>query len=274
LTKGFAGPKAIVLLARSASNLSETQREIEAFNHSIEVLALPVDISDEASVVTAFGRIKEKFGAADILINNVAVLAPMTKIMDADVKSWWSDFVSHVSIHTDAHAILCAFPSTSANSASKEVNVRGTFIVTKAFLNLVGSNPGHDTRIINVTTAGAYTVFPKHSSYTLSKLVVSQFTAYLAAEHPTITSICVHPGMVPTDMGTSVSVLAPFMKDTPELVGCQAVWLASGDRKFLSGRYVSANWDVEELEKRKDEIVAEDKLTVLLKGDFGMQQFR
>lgn len=74
-------------------------------------------------------------------------------------------------------------------------------------------------------------------------------------------------------MGSGVGALAPFMKDTPQLVGGLAVWLASGDRKFLSGRYITANWDVEELDRRQVEIKTEDKLTTVLKGEFGMQQF-
>ena len=51
---------------------------------------------------------------------------------------------------------------------------------------------------------------------------------------------------------------AQFELDTPELIGGLATWLAvweDEDRNFISGRYVSTNWDVEELVKRKDEIV-------------------
>lgn len=32
------------------------------------------------------------------------------------------------------------------------------------------------------------------------------------------------------------------------------VWLASPEARFLKGKFVWANWDVEELAKRKDEI--------------------
>jgi hypothetical protein len=39
-----------------------------------------------------------------------------------------------------------------------------------------------------------------------------------------------------------------------------AVWLAKEPRPWLSGRYVAANWDVDELEAQKDEIVKKDKL--------------
>jgi hypothetical protein len=38
------------------------------------------------------------------------------------------------------------------------------------------------------------------------------------------------------------------------------VWLTKGKRTWLGGRYVSATWDVAELEAMKDGIVQGDKL--------------
>lgn len=49
-------------------------------------------------------------------------------------------------------------------------------------------------------------------------------------------------------------------KDSPELCAGMAVWLSKEPRPWLNGRYVAANWDTDELEKKKDEIVEGDKL--------------
>lgn len=38
------------------------------------------------------------------------------------------------------------------------------------------------------------------------------------------------------------------------------VWLTKERREWLSGRYVASNWDVDELEAQREEIVKEDKL--------------
>lgn len=38
------------------------------------------------------------------------------------------------------------------------------------------------------------------------------------------------------------------------------MWLTKGRRKWLNGRYLSADWDVDELEAKKNEIVKGDKL--------------
>ena len=58
----------------------------------------------------------------------------------------------------------------------------------------------------------------------------------------------------------------PFAKDTPQLAGAVVNWLAGEDAKFLNGRYVSANWDMNEILARKDEIVKENLLVVGLTG--------
>ena len=142
--------------------------------------------------------------------------------------------------------------------------------MSKAFLKTIREAPSATRTIINVTSMAAQGIPPGMSSYSPAKLAVSKFTAYLAQENPEITAISLHPGLVPTDMGQSVPYLAPFLQDTAELAGGTAVWLAAGDKKFLTGRYITVNWDMEELESRKDEIKDGDLLTFGVKGKFGI----
>jgi hypothetical protein len=42
------------------------------------------------------------------------------------------------------------------------------------------------------------------------------------------------------------------------------VWLTQERREWLAGRYISCNWDMEELMMKKDEIVKGDKLKMKL----------
>ncbi len=44
------------------------------------------------------------------------------------------------------------------------------------------------------------------------------------------------------------------------------VWASSPEAEFLKGRLVWANWDVDELKARKDEIIKQDKLVLSLAG--------
>lgn len=136
-------------------------------------------------------------------------------------------------------------------------------------MKLTGTSPEQPTTILNLTSMAAQGPTPGLSAYSMSKLALLRFTSYLCAEYPVITSITLDPGILSTEMCRSVEYLRPLMRDTPELVGGAAVWLASGDKKFLSGRLVSSTWDVEELERRKNEVVEGDLLTMTLKGDFG-----
>jgi hypothetical protein len=48
--------------------------------------------------------------------------------------------------------------------------------------------------------------------------------------------------------------------DDEDLAGAFCVWLSREKRGWLSGRYVSCNWDVGELEAKKGEIVERDLL--------------
>lgn len=110
------------------------------------------------------------------------------------------------------------------------------------------------------------------SSYIIAKLATQQLNAHVAAEHPdNVTTVSVHPGMVHTDM--TMDRFRPFAHDTPALVGGTAVWLCSEKARFMNGRFVATNWDVEELVERKGEIEEKRLLQVDLNGQFGAQQF-
>lgn len=51
-----------------------------------------------------------------------------------------------------------------------------------------------------------------------------------------------------------------------ELPGHFAVWLASDEATFLRNKFVWANWDVNELKDRKEEIRASSLLRISLSG--------
>ncbi|KAF5879452.1 putative nad-p-binding protein [Botrytis fragariae] len=59
-----------------------------------------------------------------------------------------------------------------------------------------------------------------------------------------------------------MSYSSPFSpeSDTPELAADTISYLTSQKRKWLAGRYLSSNWDVNEIMSREEEIVDEDKL--------------
>lgn len=55
-------------------------------------------------------------------------------------------------------------------------------------------------------------------------------------------------------------LIATGLTDTPALAGDTIAFLTQGRREWLAGRYVSCQWDMEELMARETEIVEGNKL--------------
>lgn len=53
---------------------------------------------------------------------------------------------------------------------------------------------------------------------------------------------------------------------TVDLPGHFCLWLTSPEAKFLRGKFVWVNWDVDELKARKEEILTTDILVTKLEG--------
>jgi NAD(P)-dependent dehydrogenase (short-subunit alcohol dehydrogenase family) len=142
----------------------------------------------------------------------------------------------------------------------------------KHFISLLPS-PEYPAVITNLVTGITYKQIPHLSGYILSKLGSQQLTANIAAGYPNITAVNIAPGLYDTDMLTEA--FRKFNLDDPSLIGGTLVWLgADAERsRFLSGRTTSANWDVDGLVARKEEIVSKDLIVLDWKGPFGKEQF-
>lgn len=84
-------------------------------------------------------------------------------------------------------------------------------------------------------------------------------------------AVSLHPGTILTPITKPAFVR--FSLDTFELAGGVAVWLATEKAKFMNGRYMGANWSVDNLMEREDEIVSKGLLLPELQGTFGIAQF-
>jgi NADP-dependent 3-hydroxy acid dehydrogenase YdfG len=87
------GPKAIVLVARKADKLQEVANTIAKSHPAVETLVVPTDIGDPAAVQALFEKVKEKYGHADVLVNNAAVYKEEKTVKDADHQIWWEEMV-------------------------------------------------------------------------------------------------------------------------------------------------------------------------------------
>ncbi|KAJ5988391.1 hypothetical protein N7481_003601 [Penicillium waksmanii] len=98
-------------------------------------------------------------------------------------------------------------------------------------------------------------MLPGLSAYAISKLAITKLMEYIAAEDPSICTGALHPGMEETELiKASGTDPAAVPLDSVELAGDFAVWLTSKEASFLNGRYVRANWDVDEVKAKAGEI--------------------
>jgi NAD(P)-dependent dehydrogenase (short-subunit alcohol dehydrogenase family) len=59
----------------------------------VELLPVSTDITDPASVAALFEKVKEKYGHADVLVNNAGIFQAIAPVRDVDQQSWWEEMV-------------------------------------------------------------------------------------------------------------------------------------------------------------------------------------
>lgn len=242
------GASHIILAARSSLTTTTTAmiEAAKAANKPVPtIIPLTVDITSrsqvEASLQTLLHHPDFPRGSnakIDVLINNAGYLKKFEPVAESDPEEWWREW---------------------------EVNLNGTYLVTRTFLPLLLAST--TKTIVNVSSIGALITLPGASGYQTSKLAILRFSEYLDLEYREkgLLVYSIHPGGIKTDL--AVHMPAEFMEwlvDEPELPADSLVWLTRVRREWLGARYVSVNWDMEELEGRKGDIVKGDLLKVRL----------
>ncbi|KAF2660765.1 hypothetical protein K491DRAFT_687890 [Lophiostoma macrostomum CBS 122681] len=143
------------------------------------------------------------------------------------------------------------------------VNLVGKFATIKALLPLLLATDGAKT-VVNVTSAMSHFASMGALGYNLSQLATNRLTEAVAQlyKEQGILAFAVHPGIVAT-MPPPIGLPEggrPLAVDDVGLCGAFLVWLVQERRDWLSGRYLSANWDVQELESKREIIVEDDQL--------------
>ncbi|RFU25953.1 hypothetical protein B7463_g10385, partial [Scytalidium lignicola] len=234
----LAGAKNIIITGRTLGKLQNAKKEIERLSSSTAVHLQVVDMKDQAATNEIFASLRNTIGPLEVLVHNASYLSDIAEVVSSDVNDWWEGF---------------------------EVNVKGTFVITRAFLH---NSIGKGAVIINVSSAVAHFPFlPGYSSYAGSKAAAVRLLDYIAGENAGVRVVSCHPGVIDTDMGRkSAEYVKPAAYDDIQLPASFIVWLASTEADFLKGRFVWSNWDVTELKAREQEIVEKNLLTLQLAG--------
>ncbi len=237
-----AGATGILITGTKEAALAKTKAELQAVGlPQLNVTTIQADISDFASAPRIAESIKSTYGRLDVLVNNAG------------------------SMSVDASAFAKPHEIEVANiEKMMQINYVGKFNMAKAVLPLLLETEGAKT-IVNMTSATSHFGAIGAIGYNISELAANRLTESLAGAYAAdgVLVYAVHPGIVAT-MPPPVGMEAPEARamavDDVSLCGAFLVWLVKEKRDWLSGRYLSANWDVEELESKKESIVGEDKL--------------
>ena len=237
-----ANAKGIALLGRTKATLEETAAKVrEVSGGKTDVFIGTADITVKEQVVTAFDSAIEHFGGSvpDVLVNNAGGLAGIGAVSEVDIDDFMSAF---------------------------EINVRGPLTVVQTFVQASRKHsPDTPRTVINLPSGAAHLPFaPSAGAYGISKLANSKMMEYIHHENPSWNVFNMQPGVVATDLAKQAGRKAP---DSPSLPAGFAVWLsASPEARRLNGRFIWANWDIDEVLEKIEEIQRRDLLTLTLKG--------
>lgn len=176
----FAKAGTSYIAAGARSDMSQLAVEVAAAALSANrppplFLPIKLDVTDQDSVDAAAQKVKTEFGRCDILINNAGVLGNLAPMADTDPVHWWSIF---------------------------EINVKGSYLVSRAFIPLLLASESGRKTVINVSSVGALLVKPTARAYQTSKLALLRLAQFLDADYGSqgLVSIGIHPGNCPTDI--------------------------------------------------------------------------
>jgi NAD(P)-dependent dehydrogenase (short-subunit alcohol dehydrogenase family) len=231
-----AGAAKIGILGRDEKRVQNAKEKFTKEYPATEFLGYSANIVDETAITGVF----KDFGAPDVLVNNAGVFPDDGPFISQDLKRWWSGF---------------------------ETNILGTAVVTQKYLQAKGpTTPGI---VLNCSTMAAHMRWPLHgwSGYNSSKLGAARIFETLRFEHPEVRFISIHPGKVESDGYTRSGAAEPPEGMTDgALAGQFFAWAATDEAEFLRDRFVWAEWDIAELEAKKDEIIEKDLLLITIDG--------
>ncbi|KAK4942964.1 hypothetical protein LTR10_017348 [Elasticomyces elasticus] len=232
-----AGAEGVVLAGRRLDKLQETVSQVRALNNgNTKVLAVRTDLVKDGDVENLFAQTIKTFGRSpDVVLANAGAVATVP-IGEQSPDDWWNVMgVNLKGVYATAHHFI--------KSQSDPKNPVGTFITVNSGLGGI--------------------MAPGMSAYSISKLAGQRFVEYLHTEYPSLRSFCMFPGIVNTDMVTATeNHFAKYARDHADLTGLLALYLASPRADFLKGGLTSINWDVEEMEAHKEEIVEQKLLQI------------
>ncbi|WP_189339352.1 SDR family NAD(P)-dependent oxidoreductase [Williamsia muralis] len=229
----------VTVVARTRVQVEETVLEIRERGGSAKGfvcdVTVPSMVHDALSAASGWRPV-------DVLINNAGMNSAFGPLGEVDQDLWWADIT---------------------------VNLRGSALCSAALLpKMVERGSG---RIINIVSGAAGRAFPFDTAYGISKAAIVRLTDSLAAEVASagVSVFALGPGNVDTGLSRSFLTSGVIHRYSPDAVGrfspeppdkaiAAISFLSGGAGDMLSGRWVDAADDLQQLVAHAEEIVARD----------------
>ncbi|KAE9968118.1 hypothetical protein EG328_007788 [Venturia inaequalis] len=236
----------IAISSRTQSDLDHLRKKLTEINPKVDVQAQICDTTSDSDVEKLADAVKSHFKRVDTVIANAGIISKYKEDGTLPVGIDDPDFDRVISI-----------------------NLLGSRRVAKHFIPQLAATTDGPQNFVVITSLASHSSdsFYCPIAYNISKLATNRLAEHIHNDHGKegILAFAVHPGAVLTPQTAKHSTgkgdkWEQALTDDPGLAGGFLTWLTKEKREWLSGRYISVTWDVEELEQQKDDIVAKDKL--------------
>ncbi|KIK64761.1 hypothetical protein GYMLUDRAFT_195206 [Collybiopsis luxurians FD-317 M1] len=226
ISRSFAKASAsrIILVSRRNDVLEDAASKLRAeFKGTGTIfIAQQADLSDDSSIASLWDTLHSQNIFVHVLILNAVHDGPL----------WPTD-----AARMDKQDMMHTF----------KVNFGGNYSMVARFLGQPLRPRGQQLNLVNVSTAGVHINPPFYNA--TSKTAFTALLGRISDERSVDDAqiISFHPGLVYSEGKTKAFERVSYKWDTMELAGDFSVWASSQEAAWLHGRFVWANWDVEEL---------------------------
>jgi len=226
---------AVALAAVSLEDLDEVAAEVEASGG--QALVVPSDVTDRDSVQSLVGRVEGSLGPVDLLVTVAERQGPAVEFLSGDPDGWWR--VVEGAFRGPA---LCAY------------------YVLKRMV------PRRRGRIVNVLGEWSLGPAPVLSELACSEAAVLRLTDSLALASWSygVSVFAVSAGRAAIEAGPDSEDAVVREPSGLQATGRMVSELAGGCADRLTGRFIRAGDDLQDLVRRSDQVEAEDCLQLRL----------
>jgi NAD(P)-dependent dehydrogenase (short-subunit alcohol dehydrogenase family) len=169
----------VALTGRRKEPLAETAEMGAASGR--QVLAVPCDVGDPASVQSLFDEVARAFGRLDLLFNNAGMGAPAVPMEEVTFEQW--------------QAVVAA-------------NLTGSFLCAQGAMRMMKAQDPRGGRIINNGSISAHVPRPNSAPYTATKHAITGLTRSISLDGRPFDIVC---GQI--DIGNAATPMTRRMAD-------------------------------------------------------------